>query len=337
MHSRTIRVVSSLATASLGTALACGSTEGPVLAGAGEGDDAGGSSSGAGGPVPGGRFDGGGAGFSVDVENAAHVVLTTATVSCAGGCVDVQAVPQGGSPPYVYAWSDGSTAATRHICPTATTTVSVSVNDAGVTSGELSRPPQKAKATLAIEVLGCPDAATPDASAPGPLCISNPSLEGTAGLAITQLDAPPWTSCMLGAGYANIYNGAQLDGMAASDGNTYLRLAVDATDSTVVSASEALCAPLHAQTPYSLLVDLAEEVQDSVVPPWLEIWGGSSSCASGERLWSSPMISGAAWKTYCATLTPTRETGYLTFVLGAPAGQFAVLAVDHLVPVARCQ
>jgi hypothetical protein len=84
------------------------------------------------------------------------VAVKLITLSCAGDCATVQAVGTGGHPPYTYAWEDGSTDAVRRVCPTADTGYSVKVTDTGE-SGEVSRPPQTAKASVTADVLACPD------------------------------------------------------------------------------------------------------------------------------------------------------------------------------------
>jgi hypothetical protein len=96
-----------------------------------------------------------------------HVAVTFVTLACTGSCADVVAVPTGGYPPYTFKWENGSTSATRHVCPTASTSYDVKVTDTG-TSGELARPAEMVQVPLAAEVLACPDAGISDASADGP-------------------------------------------------------------------------------------------------------------------------------------------------------------------------
>ncbi len=269
-----------------------------------------------------------------------RIKVTLVTVSCSGKCPTVEAVGTGGNPPYTFAWSDGLTSATREVCPASTTRYHVTVTDTAMT-GEFATPAASAQASLTADVLACPDggAGSADAGPSGELCLSDPSLEGTAAATIEQIDAGPWTSCLLGLAYANIWNASEADGIAPSDGNTYLRLGSVGAQSRVSSASEALCAPMHAGTTYSVTVDMAYESQDSTSPSSLQIWGAASSCALGELLWSSPPVTSTTWKTYCATLTPRQDTPYLTLAAAVPSsllGNTSGLYVDHLVPVARC-
>jgi hypothetical protein len=85
-----------------------------------------------------------------------QVAVKFVTLSCAGDCATVQAVGTGGYPPYSFKWENGSTSATRQVCPTSSTTYSVRVTDAG-TSGELARAPETVQVPLAANVIACPD------------------------------------------------------------------------------------------------------------------------------------------------------------------------------------
>ena len=92
-----------------------------------------------------------------------HLTITIVTLSCAGDCADVVAVATGGHPPYTFAWDDGSTSASRMVCPTASTSYAVKVTDTG-SSGELARAAQTVQVPLTADVLACPDGG----AAPGP-------------------------------------------------------------------------------------------------------------------------------------------------------------------------
>jgi hypothetical protein len=85
-----------------------------------------------------------------------HMTVTFVTVSCAGPCADVVAVAAGGQPPYAFRWEDGSTSASRHVCPSASTRYAVTVTDTG-TTGELAQGAQSVQVPLAADVLACPD------------------------------------------------------------------------------------------------------------------------------------------------------------------------------------
>ena len=97
------------------------------------------------------------------------VAVAFITLSCAGDCAAVEAVGTGGYPPYTFEWDDGSTSATRQVCPTSSMDYSVRVTDTG-TVGEVSQPVQTVSASLTAAVLECPDggsSACSDAGAPG--------------------------------------------------------------------------------------------------------------------------------------------------------------------------
>lgn len=94
--STVIRVDSCLLAASFGLVVACGSKQAPAVASSNEaGDGVGGASSETGGSTDYTQFEGGGAGFSVDIEDSAQVVPTSATLNCAGDCIDDHPRPTG--------------------------------------------------------------------------------------------------------------------------------------------------------------------------------------------------------------------------------------------------
>lgn len=99
--------------------------------------------------------DGGRGALDAYVEQN-QVTVKVITLSCSGDCAIVEAVGTGGCPPYTFKWGDGSTAATRQVCPTSTTTYDVKVTDTG-TVGEVPRPPQTVEVPLTADVLSCPD------------------------------------------------------------------------------------------------------------------------------------------------------------------------------------
>ena len=90
----------------------------------------------------------------------AHIERGAVTVTF----VTLQAVGTGGNPPYTFAWENGSTSATREVCPTSSTKYSVNVSDTGAV-GEIQRQPDTVQVPLAANVLTCPDGGTLDAGA----------------------------------------------------------------------------------------------------------------------------------------------------------------------------
>jgi hypothetical protein len=85
-----------------------------------------------------------------------RVVVKVVALSCAGDCATVQAVAAGGYPPYTFRWDDGSTNATRKVCPRSDAHYDVKVSDTG-TSGELARASQTVDVPLTADVLTCQD------------------------------------------------------------------------------------------------------------------------------------------------------------------------------------
>jgi hypothetical protein len=94
------------------------------------------------------------------------VTVKIVTLACAGDCATVQAVATGGTPPYSFAWDDGSTTAQRQVCPTSSTSYEVKVSDTGMT-GEITHAPETVQVPLTADVLACPSGGVSDASAPG--------------------------------------------------------------------------------------------------------------------------------------------------------------------------
>ncbi len=278
--------------------------------------------------------------FDAHIERGG-ITVTFVTVGCSGPCADVVAVATGGRAPYSYAWDDGSTSAARHLCPTSTTSYRVKVSDTG-TTGELARPSQTVQVPLAASVIACPDSGTPDGGW-GAVCLSNPSFEGPPANA--TVDAPPWVACGNQATIENPSLPAPAQPLLQpTDGTTALFLRAQVGSPPPGAVSEPLCATMRAGTTYHLTVDVGSTPEAtfgvSAPPEGLQIWGGSTSCSEGELLWSSP-LAGPTWTTYCATLTPTQDTTYLTLVAyqdpdaGVPLS-LGNLQADHLVPVAAC-
>jgi hypothetical protein len=291
-----------------------------------------------------------GAPLPLDAHIEDHdIVVTFVTLSCADSCADIEAVATGGNPPYSFQWADGTTGTTRHVCPTSTRTYGVTVKDTAVT-GELPHPQATATASLTADVVSCPDGGARDGGSSGGACIQNPSFEGTA--AVLGFDAPPWTTCGPALPSQDTIWNATLSGSglqsappSPSDGQTYLVLAPNQGIGTQ-HVSGPLCATMRAGTTYAVRIDLTayDGVDGGPEGPLetLQIWGaGGASCAESELLWTSPPIaSGSGWSTYCATLTPTEDTTYLSFASAVPTGSTGIpvdaLCVDHLVPVAAC-
>jgi hypothetical protein len=258
---------------------------------------------------------------------------------CDGECADVEVVATGGNPPYTFRWQDGSTAAQRHVCPSASRTLLVSATDSALDTPEFHRAAQTVSANVTFAVLACPDAGPAQT-----LCIGNPSFEGVVTPdQFSAFDAPPWNSCYTGGfiTYAAIADPTLWPFQnwtfpKAADGATYLALGQQGP--AFGRASQVLCEPIRAGASRSFRVDLARaissqsalEAQDQV----MQVLGGSE-CGEGELLWTSPQLS-VDWTNYCVTVTPQHDVASLGFrPLGSAGGSMEGL-VDHIVPVASC-
>lgn len=74
--------------------------------------------------------------ITINVINCSNMTVTAQGASvCAGVCTTLTATPNGGTAPYTYLWNPGNqTGQTINVCPTATTTYTVVVTDAGSTT-----------------------------------------------------------------------------------------------------------------------------------------------------------------------------------------------------------
>ena len=133
--------------------------------------------------------------FDAHIEEN-QVTVTFVTLGCTGDCATVQAVGTGGYPPYSFKWDDGSTSATRKVCPTSSTSYNVRVTDTG-TSGELARSAETVQVPLAANVISCPDGGISDASADGPTdCVDLLTVVAGSGM----VSGPGAVSCNTEAG-----------------------------------------------------------------------------------------------------------------------------------------
>ena len=125
-----------------------------------------------------GAFSEGDAGGSAALDayiEEGHVAVRFVTLSCSGRCANVEAVGTGGHPPYTFAWDNGSSSATRQVCPTSDASYHVKVTDTGNT-GEVPTPAETVEVPLEANVIACPDA-----SAPGPSVDAGTGCDRDAG------------------------------------------------------------------------------------------------------------------------------------------------------------
>jgi hypothetical protein len=160
--------------------------------------------------------------LSAHIESPRGITVTFVTLSCTNECADVMAVGNGGFPPYMFSWEDGSTSAVRRVCPTSSTDYRVSVTDTGVASTEFKRPATTVQAPLGATVIRCPDGGTsalPDASSPPSSCADpSPGVSTYCGYETSththSFSLPLSTPFVAGMAYTLIIGA---DGFLASD------------------------------------------------------------------------------------------------------------------------
>jgi hypothetical protein len=263
---------------------------------------------------------------------------------CDGECSEVEAVASGGNPAYTFAWEDGTTTAKRRLCA-ADGGQQVTVTDTPIESAEFGYPGAAVTSTVTAAQLKCtddePETNEPEtkeeepAPPPGDFCVKNPSLEGG-----TFPGMPPdWTSCLNTPDIGPVGIG-----IPASDGTGYLGAAASGSPLAQETFEGALCNPFKGGETASFQVDL------SMSTAWgnpglgaLEIWGASTSCATDEMLWASPKLENLdMWKTFCVTITPTKDVTSLVMVPAvagndpATAGQGGYVVLDNIRPVESC-
>jgi hypothetical protein len=143
-----------------------------------------------------------------------HVTVQLITLSCANPCADVEAIPTGGFAPYTFTWDDGSTEATRHVCPTATSDYRVTVKDSGSASGEFQRDPETVDTTFTARVPACSDGGESVTEGGTSICTGAPA--PAIGRYVGNLTCPASTSS---------------GGAAGATGTVILDLAADGTGS----------------------------------------------------------------------------------------------------------
>jgi hypothetical protein len=115
--------------------------------------------------------------LSVHVEDLKGLTVEVVALKCAGDCADIRAVAMGGNPPYAFAWEDGSSGSTRHVCLTEGAQFKIIATDTAIESAEFQYPAHTVTAAVTAKVLDCTDASAPNA-APSPtglICASLPS------------------------------------------------------------------------------------------------------------------------------------------------------------------
>jgi hypothetical protein len=280
---------------------------------------------------------------------------TTGTI-CAGQCVPLHAAATGGDGSYTYTWDDdagGSEGPDNDVCPTTTTTYSVIV---GTTASEVG-----ATASLTITVIACdaggsgsaPDSEAPSPTsssqdaetAPGGVCVTNPSFEGATVTGTVTPGVPPtavpmdWVACM---GDPTV--DPTLSPLPAETGGSFVGLPVGSGMFADVTASlgTTLCATLQPGE-YSFCIGVGVAFsgappQDAPAPV-LQIWGGSSPnspCDKEKLLWTSDPISNTdAWAKVCPSFFATEAITNIILVPTVAAtigtGLLSYVIVDDIV------
>jgi len=104
------------------------------------------------------------------------------------------------------------------------------------------------------------------------------------------------------------------------------------------SAGTELCSPLEPGQPVFFTVDIGVAAYASNDnPAKLELWGGATSCAQDELLWTSPVIEDAGtWHTFCGVLNPSQRYEHLMLWPVQAAGASTYLIVDNFRPATSC-
>jgi hypothetical protein len=134
------------------------------------------------------------------------------------------------------------------------------------------------------------------------IAIVNPSFEGgPTGASITP---PPWLICTGTVDTEPCCGGS----LPASHGTRYLGIWDSAINPE--STGQQLGTPLVAGTAYTMSMDMYKATGDG----WMDLYGGSMSCATTQLMWSSPPVSNtSSWVTYTATFVPTGNWDYIRF------------------------
>jgi hypothetical protein len=99
----------------------------------------------------------------VEIESNGAIAMQLA-FTCEQPCTVIRAVAHGGTPPYTFTWEDGSSAATRIVCPAGTTRYAIMATDTQSSSTNTQAPALTAAADLTAVVPECkppPGAAKP--------------------------------------------------------------------------------------------------------------------------------------------------------------------------------
>ena len=135
------------------------------------------------------------------------------------------------------------------------------------------------------------------------IIIQNPSFEGTSH--INQVPSP-WIICK---NTPDTQPGVY-ENVPAYQGSTYIGLTSGVHNFWQEIAGQQLGTPLLAYKTYKISVMLTETQIFSGGYGQLQIWGGVSTCAKDELLWSSDTVKNSTWKRYDVIFTPSQNLNY---------------------------
>lgn len=145
-------------------------------------------------------------------------------------------------------------------------------------------------------------------------CYQNPSLEGTSQPHVVPA---PWVACY---GSPDTQPGQWGITLPPSDGSTYVSFLQSgwAANGYTEGMTQLLVPCMVAGQTYTFNVDLAHTPIYNTADPngcysSLIVYGGSTSCAQTEILWTSGSFTHTNWQTYTITFTPTQNWCYLSF------------------------
>ncbi len=162
-----------------------------------------------------------------------------------------------------------------------------------------------------------------------PICMTNPSFEGTACLGPNTINCPPWTQCGNTTGDSQPCQNSSPSGpnnITASNGSYFMGLAgspaTQYSSGFGESISQQLCAPLQTGVTYTVSIDLVmgNNNQNYTNPGLVSIYGGSASCAQTQLLFQQAIpTSVTAWQNYTGTFTVTSPWTYISLLGGSSA------------------
>lgn len=168
------------------------------------------------------------------------------------------------------------------------------------------------------------------------LTVQNPSFEGQSQPHVLP---SPWDDCF---GSPDTQPGQWGFTQPASDGNTYISMlqSGQSAGGYKEGATQQLSGCMTAGETYTFTIDLAfSPVYNTAEPNGcygsFQIYGGNSSCSTGQLLWQSGEITHTDWQTYSISITPTSNWCYITFspYFITACGGYVNIMADNIQPI----